>query len=108
MEPLAAWGQPINGSAPDFDPFDLDPWAQKQQVGYNCDFVAWFDYVVGGSGVVGINHEYTNPELMFPNYSADHATKRQVDYEIAGPRRFDALGRVQARYPGRWLPAPAP
>lgn len=81
-EPLAAWGQPINGSAPEFDPYDLDPWAQEQQVGYNCDFVAWFDYI-GGSGVVGINHEYTNPELMFPNYSADHATRRQVDFEIA-------------------------
>ncbi len=81
-EPLAAWGQPINASAPDFDPFNLDPWAQEQQVGYNCDFVAWFDNIYG-SGVVGINHEYTNPELMFPNYSADHADRRQVDYEIA-------------------------
>ena len=81
-EPLAAWGQPINGSAPEFDPYDLDPWAQEQQVGYNCDFVVWFDYI-GGSGVVGINHEYTNPELMFSNHSADHATTRQVDYEIA-------------------------
>lgn len=80
--PLAAWGQPINADSPEFDPSNLDPEAQRQQVGYNCDFVAWFDYV-HGSGIVGINHEYTNPELMFEHYSADRATQRQVDYEIA-------------------------
>ena len=80
--PLAAWGQPLTASAPAFDPDDLDPAAQRQQVGYNCDFLAWFDYV-HGSGIVGVNHEYTNPGLMFSNYSADTATKRQVDYEIA-------------------------
>ena len=29
------------------------------------------------------NHEYTNPELMFPGYSADAPTREQVDYELA-------------------------
>ena len=81
-ETLAAWGQPVDASAPEFDPFDLDPAAQRRQVGYNCDFVAWFDYVFG-FGLVGVNHEYTNPELMFPDYDPEGATRRQVDYEIA-------------------------
>lgn len=81
-EPLAAWGQPLTTEAPEFDPNDLDPEAQRQQVGYNCDFVAWFDYVFD-SGIVGVNHEYTNPELIFPNYSADRTNQREVDYEIA-------------------------
>ena len=81
-EALAAWGQPLTNGAPEFDPNNLDPAAQRQQVGYNCDFVAWFDYI-HGSGIVGVNHEYTNPTLMFPNYSADRTTQREVDYEIA-------------------------
>lgn len=80
--PLAKWGEPLNRTAPAFDPDDLDPVAQRQQVGYNCDFVAWFDYI-HGSGIVAVNHEYTNPELMFPNYSEDTTTQREVDYEIA-------------------------
>ncbi|MDE0103497.1 MAG: DUF839 domain-containing protein [Bryobacterales bacterium] len=78
---LAESGQPLAASAHAFDPDNLDPVAQRQQVGYNCDFLAWFDYV-RGSGIVGVNHEYTNPDLMFSNYSADTATKRPVDYEI--------------------------
>ena len=81
-EALAAWGQPLTNSAPEFDPNNLDPAAQRQQVGYNCDFVAWFDYI-HGSGIVGVNHEYTNPTLMFRDYSADRTTQREVDYEIA-------------------------
>ena len=81
-EALAAWGQPLTNSAPEFDPNSLDPAAQRQQVGYNCDFVAWFDYM-HGSGIVGVNHESTNQTLMFRNYSAERTTQRQVDYEIA-------------------------
>ena len=80
--PLAAWGQPLTFDAPDFDPDNLDAAAQRQQVGYNCDFVAWFDYI-RNSGIVCVNHEYTNPDLMFRNYSAENTTQAQVDYEIA-------------------------
>ena len=80
--PLAAWGDPLTRDAPAFDPDNLDPAAQRQQVGYNCDFLAWFDWI-RKSGIVGVNHEYTNPDLMFRNYSADTTTQQQVDYEIA-------------------------
>lgn len=92
--PLAAWGDPLTRTAPAFDPDNLDPVAQRQQVGYNCDFVAWFDHL-DGSGIVGVNHEYTSPHLMFPDYSADHTTRQQVDYEIAahGVSLFLTTGR---------------
>ncbi len=39
-ESLAAWGDPLTPDAPDFEPYNLDPAAQRQQIGYNCDFVA--------------------------------------------------------------------
>ncbi len=98
--PLAAWGDPLMPGAPAFDPNNLDPAAQRQQVGYNCDFVAWFDYI-HGSGIVGLNHEYTNPDLMFPNYSADATTQQQVDYEIAthGVSLFLAVRRSGSEGP---------
>ncbi len=51
-------------------------------MGCHRDFVAWFDYI-SRSGIVGVNHEYTNPALMFPNYDPDQSNQRQVDHEIA-------------------------
>ncbi len=106
-EPLAAWGQPLTADAPEFDPYDLDPDAQRQQVGYNCDFVSWFPSL-HGSGIVCVNHEYTNPELTFANYSEDHTTKREVDHEIAAygvstflvVRRSQGDGYRYELYPG--------
>lgn len=94
-KPWRRGATPRTPDAPDLDPNDLDPAAQRRQVGYNCDFVAWFDNI-RHSGIVGVNHEYTNPDLMFPNYSADHTTPRQVDYEIAahGVSMFLASRRV--------------
>lgn len=102
--PLAAWGDPLTGRAPAFDPNNLDPGAQRQQVGYNCDFVAWFEYI-HGSGIVGLNHEYTNPDLMFPNYSAETTNRQQVDYEIAahGVSFFLAVRSSGSDGPRYWL-----
>ena len=110
-EALAAWGDSLTPDAPDFDSNDLDAAAQRQQVGCNCDFVACLD-IIRHSGIVGVNHEYTNPDLMFPNYSADHTTQRQVDYETAAhgvsmflasrrapPFRALPLQRLQSAHP---------
>jgi len=79
--PLAKWGQPLTPGAPDFDPDNITAEAQREQVGYNCDFVAWFDLPFGG--IVGNNHEYTNSELIWPNFSSDTMTAEQVRAEIA-------------------------
>lgn len=45
----------------------------------------WFDAFsfVSGGGIVGVNHEYTNPELIFLNYDPEKTNRLQVDYEIA-------------------------
>ena len=78
---LAAWGQALTNSAPEFDLNNLDPGEQRQQVGYNRDFLAWFDYI-HGADIVG-DHASANPQLMFRNYAAERASQREVDCEIA-------------------------
>jgi secreted PhoX family phosphatase len=79
---LIRWGDPLSASAPDFDPNNLTAAAQAQQFGYNCDYLGYFDLPFN-RGLLVVNHEYTNPELMFPGYTNANPTQQQVDYEIA-------------------------
>ncbi|MCU0246071.1 MAG: PhoX family phosphatase [Bryobacter sp.] len=85
---VAGWGDPVLPGAPAFDPKNQTAAAQEQQFGYNCDFVGYFPLpgptsVNSNLGLLAVNHEYTNPELMFENYQAGNPTKEQVDIEIA-------------------------
>ncbi len=62
---IAKWGDPVVAGAPRFDVEAQTPDAQAQQFGYNCDFIGFLP-LSRGRAVLSINHEYTNPELMFP------------------------------------------
>jgi secreted PhoX family phosphatase len=82
------WGDPLFLDSPDFDPFNQTAESQMQQFGYNNDFLAFFPLPLerpGGSrsGILTVNHEYTNPELMFSNYNLSTITKEQVDIQLA-------------------------
>ncbi|MEO0999425.1 MAG: PhoX family phosphatase, partial [Pseudomonadota bacterium] len=64
---LLRWGDPITADAPDFDPQNQSVEAQLQQFGYNNDYVGFVPLNDDGSrGVLCVNHEYTNEEVMFP------------------------------------------
>ena len=87
VDVLLKWGDPITANTPAFDAANQTAEAQSQQFGYNCDFVGFLPLPLGSrsadSGLLVVNHEYTNPELMFAGYSADNPTKQQADVELA-------------------------
>jgi len=67
---LIRWGDAVLLGAPPFSPGSLSPEAQEKQFGYNNDFLAFFP-IDGRSdhGLLVVNHEYTNGELMFSGLS---------------------------------------
>jgi secreted PhoX family phosphatase len=80
---LLKWGDPIRGGAPEFDAHHQTSEAQDIQFGYNCDFVGFLPLPVGSKnsrhGLLCVNHEYINPELMFSNYDRNTPSAEQVD-----------------------------
>ncbi|MCJ2047969.1 PhoX family phosphatase [Methylobacterium sp. J-078] len=94
-EILIRWGDPVLPGAPAFDPWNQTAAAQAQQFGYNNDFVGYFP-MPGASdpaahGLLVVNHEYTNEELMFPGLGRQDGkavdfkgmTRDLVDIEMA-------------------------
>ncbi|WP_298836888.1 PhoX family phosphatase [uncultured Roseobacter sp.] len=87
---LLRWGDPITADAPEFDVMNQTAEAQLKQFGYNNDYVGFTALNDEGTrGLLCVNHEYTNEEVMFPGLGRqDRAgfegmTKELVDIEMA-------------------------
>ncbi|BCM16367.1 PhoX family protein [Mesorhizobium sp. J8] len=93
---LLRWGDPLFADSPEFDPLKQSAEAQARQFGYNNDYVGYIP--IDGSaehGLLVVNHEYTNPHLMFPGIvsivekdgkkvaEVAPLSKAQVDIEMA-------------------------
>jgi secreted PhoX family phosphatase len=87
---LLRWGDPILADAPEFDVMNQTAAAQLGQFGYNNDYVGFVALNDEGSrGLLCVNHEYTNEEVMFPGLGRqDRAqfsgmTPALIDIEMA-------------------------
>ena len=72
--PIIKWGEPLFADAPEFDWNAQSAEAQKRQFGYNNDYTE-IQEIPGSDGkraVMFVNHEYTNPNIMFPPSLGDH------------------------------------
>ncbi|WP_417409734.1 PhoX family protein [Hoeflea sp.] len=67
---LLRWGDKLFADSPDFDPMNQTAESQLKQFGYNNDYVGFVPLDESGDhGLLVVNHEYTNAELMFPNWA---------------------------------------
>lgn len=83
------WGDPIISGTPGLntDYSSLTAEQQEGAFGYNNDYVAYLPATRGGAeseeGLLFVNHEYTQGELMFADYDSDNPTEEQVNIELA-------------------------
>jgi secreted PhoX family phosphatase len=89
---LLRWGDRLFPDAPEFDPTKQTAEAQAKQFGYNNDYVGFIPLEGSAEhGLLVVNHEYTNPHLMFPGLvtvkdgkiTQAPLSKEQVDVELA-------------------------
>jgi uncharacterized protein len=78
---LIRWGDPVRPGAPAFDPLKQTAAAQKQQFGYNNDYLGYIPMPGAANpshhGLLVANLEYTNEELMFPGIGIDQMARAQ-------------------------------
>jgi secreted PhoX family phosphatase len=92
---IIRWGDPVVPGAPVFDSLKQTAAAQKLQFGYNNDYVGYIPMPGAANpsrhGLLVVNLEYTNEELMFPGLGRQDRkdvafagmTKELVDIEMA-------------------------
>ncbi|KAA5599622.1 PhoX family protein [Blastochloris sulfoviridis] len=87
---LIRWGDKVLPDAPPFEPRNLTAAAQAKQFGYNNDYVGFFPLPRGSKssdhGLLTVNHEYTDRQLMFPGIGPedlDRQTAEMIDIELA-------------------------
>ncbi len=105
---LIRWGDKMVKDAPAFDIKNQTGPAQAAQFGYNCDFIAYMPLPFGSRssnhGLLFVNHEYTNNELMFAGFKEPHngktgLTRAQAEVDMAA----HGLSVIEVRKEnGRW------
>lgn len=99
---LIRWGDPVVPGAPAFDPMRQSADAQERQFGYNNDYIGYLVLPLGSAnarhGLLCINHEYTNAELMFPSYARDTAETVEIEMAAHGA----SIVEVRRGADGKW------
>jgi secreted PhoX family phosphatase len=58
--------------------------AQARQFGFNCDGIGLFE-TEDGRRLICVNHEFPQPELMFPGWAAARRTQTRHEFVVAHP-----------------------
>ncbi|MBE7638187.1 DUF839 domain-containing protein [Sneathiella sp. P13V-1] len=106
---LLRWGDALFEDSPAFDPANQSKTSQEKQFGYNNDFVGFIPLnEAADHGLLCVNHEYTNEELMFPGLGRQdrdkkfaNMTKDIVDVEMAA--HGGTVVEIK-RSGGKWAP----
>ncbi|MFC6018674.1 PhoX family protein [Plantactinospora solaniradicis] len=99
------WGDPVLAGAPELDVDRQSAARQSQQFGYNNDFVGVLPLDRKGErALLVVNHEYTNENLMFPDFtSLDAMSVEQIRTAMAAHGlsvvELERVGRS-----GEWKP----
>ncbi|MDW8097491.1 MAG: PhoX family phosphatase, partial [Aquificaceae bacterium] len=104
---LIRWGDPLKNDKPlDWNriyqngPTQEDVEAQKHCFGYNCDYVGFLPLSKGGALLV-VNHEYTNPELMFADF--EPSDRRPTKEEALLMLEAHGISMVElSKHRGEW------
>jgi secreted PhoX family phosphatase len=102
------WGDPVLADAPAFDARNVTEAAQARQFGYNCDYLDFFPLPAGSRsadhGLLVVNHEYTNTNLMFPGMgSGREARTRSSGPQTRAETMAHGLSVIEVRREGnRW------
>ena len=98
---LLRWGDKVLADAPEFAAGKLTAEGQARQFGYNCDFIGYLPLPAGSdnseNGLLFVNHEYTNPHMMFPGFADAKAAARRAlgdDPDVDGGRGHGRTGRM--------------
>ena len=97
IQTVIRWGDPVLADAPPFDPARQSASAQATQFGYNNDYIDFFPLPRGGQvaldggaaargveqGLLVVNHEYTNTNLMFPGIGEGTAARLRTTRDQA-------------------------
>lgn len=108
---LIRWGDPVLPGAPPFDPGAQTAAAQAQQFGYNNDYIGFLPLDAGGRrGLLCVNHEYSNEEVMFPEAGTGWGEGRLPSRGRAETEMAAHGGSVVEvrRGPDGWRPEPGP
>lgn len=102
-EPLVSWGDPIVGADAAYDFTKQSPARQAKQFGYNNDFTAYLPIDGSRRGLLCVNHEYTDPQLMWPGMTRRNATAKIS--ELQARTEMEAQGHTVVevyRHRGTW------
>lgn len=68
---LLRWGDKLFADSPDFDPLNQTAASQEKLFGYNNDYIGFIPLEGNPDhGLLVVNHEYTNAEIMFPKFAS--------------------------------------